>query len=100
MKNSLLAHLGKCIVLDTDSHWVYMGKLEEVTDGAVRLADCDAHHRGDSQTTTLEQYIMDSRASGVKRNRESVFVSISRIVAFSPLRAITLGAVMTSEPFF
>ena len=88
MKSSLLAHLGQRVVLDTDSHWVYMGKLEEVTDGAIRLADCDAHHRGDSRTTTLEQYIMDSRASGVKRNRESVFISISRIVAFSPLDAI------------
>lgn len=88
MKESLLSHLGKRIVLDTDSHWVYMGKLEAVSQGAVRLSDCDAHHRGDSQTTTLEKYIMDSHSSGIKSNRENVFISLSRIVAFSPLDAI------------
>ena len=84
MKVSLEAHKGKVVVLDTDSSWVYIGQVEEIGMEAVRLSDADVHHRADSPTT-VERYIMDSRATGVQPNRGTVYVSLRNIVSFSPL---------------
>ncbi len=87
MKTLLEAHVGQLAVLDTDSNWIYIGRLEAVSDDAVRLADADVHHRHDSPTTA-ERYVMDARATGVQTNRGTVFVSLRRIVSFSPLEEV------------
>ncbi|MDY0297542.1 MAG: hypothetical protein RB296_09515 [Acidobacteriota bacterium] len=84
MKTLLEAHVGQLAVLDTDSNWIYIGRLEAVSDDAVRLADADVHHRHDSPTTA-ERYIMDTRTTGVHANRKTVYVNLQSIVSFSPL---------------
>lgn len=84
MKASLEAHTGKVVVLDTDSSWVYIGRVEGIVNETVRLNNADVHHRADSPTT-VERYIMDSRATGVQTNRGTVYVSLRAIVSFSPL---------------
>ena len=87
MKASLEAHKGKVVVLDTDSSWVYIGRVKEIVNETVCLSDADVHHRSDSPTT-VERYIMDSRATGVQANRGAVYVSLRAIVSFSPLEEV------------
>ncbi|HDP95122.1 MAG TPA: hypothetical protein ENN40_07160 [Candidatus Aminicenantes bacterium] len=84
MKTELDAHIGRVVVLDTDSNWVYIGRLKAIANNSICLADADVHHRHDSRTTT-ERYIMDTRSTGVHANRRTVYVNLRAIVSFSPL---------------
>lgn len=84
MQTELKAHIGELVVLDTDSNWLYIGRIKTVKNGSVCLTDADVHHRLDSQTTT-ERYIMDTRTTGVHANRRTVYVNLQAIISFSPL---------------
>jgi hypothetical protein len=84
MKNELEQYLKKKIVLDTRSSWSYIGQLEEVTANCVVLTDVDVHNTKDTLTTG-EVYIMESKVTGVKANRNKAFVSLEYVVGFSLL---------------
>jgi len=76
--------VGKVVVVDTDSMFVYLGTLDRVEDQFVVLKDVDAHDRRESPSTK-EQYIMDTKKFGVKPNRREVKVRKELIVSISKL---------------
>lgn len=87
MKEDLDYFLRKKIVVDTQSSWIYIGTLEEVTDVSVVLSDVDVHDSKDS-VTSKELYVMESKITGVKANRNLVYINRAFVVSFSPLEDV------------
>jgi len=78
------ALLGKVVVVDTDSRFVYLGRLHRVEIEFLVMQDVDVHDRRESPSTK-EQYIMDMKRFGVKPNRKEVHVRKTQVVSVSTL---------------
>lgn len=76
--------LGKVVVIDVASPFVYVGKLVEVREKSLVLKQADVHDLRDS-TTTREIYVRDARVHGIQANRKTVYVRIDQIVSVSHL---------------
>ncbi len=83
------ALVGKIIVVDTNSSYVYLGTLERVEDHFVVLSGVDAHDRGEG-AGTKEQYVMEAKRFGVKANRKEVSIRKSVVVSVSKLEDVIL----------
>ena len=81
------ALVGKIVVVDTDSRFVYLGTLDKVEIEFIVLKDVDVHDRRESPSTK-EQYIMDTKKFGVKPNRKEVNVRKTQVVSLSKLADI------------
>ena len=79
--------IGKQVVLDTNSHFVYLGALKSLSEHFIELGDVDVHD-GSESPTPKEIYIIDSKKYGVKKNRNSVFVRASLVVSLSLLEDV------------
>ena len=84
---AMLKYKGKKVVLDTRSSWIYIGILEEVRGDCVVLTDVDVHDNTDI-TTTKEIYVLESKKTGVKSNREKVYVNLNFLISFSALEDV------------
>jgi small nuclear ribonucleoprotein (snRNP)-like protein len=84
MKETLHALIGKEVVVDTRSPWVYIGRLESVQADSLLLRDVDVHDSGET-STPKERYVLDSSTSGIKANRRSVYVNLKYVVSVSLL---------------
>ncbi len=82
MKNDLKQFIKQKIVLDTRSSWVYMGMLEEVTGECAVLSEVDVHFNRDT-STSKEIYVLESLTTGIKANRNRVYVNLDYVVSFS-----------------
>jgi small nuclear ribonucleoprotein (snRNP)-like protein len=89
MKDALEKNLNRKVILDTRSSWVYIGTLEKVTPACIVLTDADAHDSTDS-ATTKELYIFESRTTGIKSNRTTVYVRLDCVISFSLLEDVKL----------
>ena len=80
--------VGQQVVVDTDSHHLYIGKLLSVDDEVLELSEADVH---DSQTTTTPRdlYIINTAKFGIKKNREHVLVRTVRVLSLSKLQDVT-----------
>ena len=76
--------LNQKVVIDLQSPYVCLGKLVRVDEAFYELRNADLHDLRDTDTTR-ENYIAESRLSGVKRNRKRVFVRRAEVVAISLL---------------
>lgn len=79
--------LGKTVVVDTDSSWIYLGKLKRAGKDFLLLEDADAHYLGDT-ISTREEYIRTSRLTGVVVNRKEVWIKMDKIVGLSLLEDV------------
>ena len=84
MKNDLEEYLDKKIVVDTNSSWIYIGVLEKITDHCIVLSNVDAHDNIDTPTSK-ELYVFESKNTGIKANRQNVYVNLDHVVSFSLL---------------
>jgi len=84
MKEALRKYVKKKIVVDTRTSWIYIGTLEEVLDDCIVLTEVDVHDNTDV-STTKEIYILESRKSGIKSNRDRTYISLDHLVSFSAL---------------
>jgi len=87
MKKELEAFLQQKIVLDTRSSWIYIGTLEKITESCAVLTDVDVHDGSDSPTPK-DLYIFDTRTTGIKPNRKSVYINLNYVVSFSLLEDV------------
>ena len=87
MKEVLKKFSGKKIVVDTRSSWVYIGVLEKVGDNHIQVKGVDVHDNSDF-TASKEQYIWESSRTGIKSNRETVYINLDYVVSFSPLETV------------
>jgi small nuclear ribonucleoprotein (snRNP)-like protein len=84
MKETLRALLGKEVVVDTRSPWMYIGTLAAVQGDSLLLNHVDVHDCGET-STPKERYVIDSSATGIKANRNSVYVNLEYVVSVSLL---------------
>ncbi len=87
MKTDLEEYLNNKIVIDSNSSWIYIGTLEKVTEYCAVLSNADAHDNNDT-STSKELYVFESRATGIKTNRQNVHVNLEHVVSFSLLNDV------------
>lgn len=76
--------VGVKVVVDCRSEYVVLGTLKRCDAHFLELRNADLHDLRDTDTTR-ELYVADSVRSGIKRNRKSVVLSRSEVVAVSRL---------------
>ncbi len=76
--------VGQDVVIDTDSSFVYVGRLEGVDDHFVALSTVDVHDMKDSQATK-EIYVLEAMKYGLRANRKLVYVARRRVLSVSLL---------------
>jgi hypothetical protein len=76
--------IGDRVVIDLRSHYVCLGTLVRVDALYLELKNADLHDLRDTDTTR-ELYVVDSRSTGIKRNRRRVIVVRSEVVAIARL---------------
>ena len=79
--------VGKIVVVDTDSRWIYIGTLRKVERDFLILENADAHDLNDT-ISTREEYIRSSRINGVVVNRREVWIKEDKIVGVSLLEDV------------
>ncbi|MCA9061666.1 MAG: hypothetical protein KDA96_01325 [Planctomycetaceae bacterium] len=81
------ALVGKEVVVDVESLFVFLGRLQLVGDKTLTLKNADVHDLRDS-TTTREAYIREARVHGIQPNRKSVEVRLEKVVSVSLLQDV------------
>jgi len=76
--------LNQNIVVDTDSHFVYLGNLVRADPEFLCLGHVDAHEVT-SSTLSKEKYVHEARNIGVRPSRDYTFVPMARVVSISRL---------------
>lgn len=76
--------IGLRVVVDLSSTFVCLGKLVQYDDHFLDLKNADLHDLRDTETTR-ENYVAESVATGIKRNRKRVLIRRDQMVAISPL---------------
>lgn len=76
--------LGKQIVVDTDSSYIYVGTLESIGSDYLGLANVDVHDTHDS-SSTKEAYAHESKKLGTRTNRKMTYVRLERVLSVSKL---------------
>ena len=82
-------YLDQAVVVDTDSHLVYLGVLSRVEDAFIVLSQVDVHDRREGPSTK-EQYIMEAKRFGIRPNRREVAVRKETVVSLSRLEDVIL----------
>ena len=77
-------YLGRPVVLDVASPYVFAGTLVAVEPHYFVLDDADVHDLRDT-ATTRELYVLDTKRHGVRSNRKRVLVRREEVVSFSAL---------------
>ncbi len=85
--NRWAAYLGKPVVLDTRSAYIYIGTLTKADEWWLELSDVDVHDSSEGHSTK-EKYVMEARKFGVKSNRKRVSVRREFIVSLSLLEDV------------
>jgi hypothetical protein len=76
--------IGDRVVIDLRSPYVCLGTLLRIDEQYLELKNADLHDLRDTETTR-ELYVVDSRSTGIKRNRRRVLVVRNEIVAIARL---------------
>jgi hypothetical protein len=81
----MLARLvGREVVLDVSSAYVYLGRLAGGDEKFLALEDADVHDLRDT-ATTREEYVLAARRHGLAPNRARVYVRTAEVVSVSAL---------------
>jgi small nuclear ribonucleoprotein (snRNP)-like protein len=83
----ILGHRDKNVVVDTNSNFLYIGKLEDVGDHFLILREADVHDRRESPSMN-EKYIMEAKKFGVRCNRKRVHIRIEEVISISLLEDV------------
>jgi hypothetical protein len=76
--------VGREVVLDVSSPFVYVGTLAGHDEHSFVLDDVDVHDLRDT-ATTREVYVLDSKRHGIRANRKRVIVRRAEVVSLSAL---------------
>ncbi|GBD37070.1 hypothetical protein HRbin36_02200 [bacterium HR36] len=88
MDDVLERMVGQMVIVDLESPYVCLGRLELINERYIVVADADLHDMRDSDTTR-ENYIAESVFTGIKRNRKRVVILRNQVVAISRLEDFT-----------
>jgi hypothetical protein len=76
--------IGQQVVMDLSSCFVCLGTLVRCDEHFLELKNADIHDLRDTQTSR-ENYIAESAATGIKRNRKRALVRRGEVVAIARL---------------
>ncbi len=76
--------IGKQVVVDVESPFVYLGRLHAINEKTLVLKAADVHDMRDS-TTTREVYVREARVHGIQPNRKTVYIRLEKVVSLSPV---------------
>ncbi|MBI3097635.1 MAG: hypothetical protein HYY93_05220 [Planctomycetes bacterium] len=79
--------VGREVIIDTSSHFLFIGTLREVDSAFVTLGLSDVHDRSES-SSSKEKYTMDTKKYGLKADRKSVSIRIENIICVSPMEDV------------
>jgi hypothetical protein len=74
--------MGQDVVLDLIGPYVCLGRLERLDGLYFELRDADLHDLRDT-SATRENYLVDSKRFGIRKNRKRVLVRRLEVVAIS-----------------
>ena len=83
----LTEFVGKDVVVDTNTSFLYIGRLEGVAEYFMTISGVDVHDCSQS-TTTKEVYVLEARKFGIRRNRSGVKVRLDKVVSVSLLEEV------------
>lgn len=78
------ALLNQQVVVDTDSSFVYIGRLESIGADYLELSNVDVHDTGDSKSTK-EHYAHETKKLGLRSNRKMTWLRLARVLSISKL---------------
>jgi len=78
---------GRKVVVDTDSSYIYIGILADMTGDCLIMEETDVHDKNDLGMSK-EKYVLETRRYGIKENRHRVYVLRDRVVSVSPLEDV------------
>lgn len=78
---------GEILVVDTDSSFVFLGRLEGADSEFLRLSHVDVHEMGKA-SLSKERYIHEARRLGVRDNRKLTWVNMARVVSLARLEDV------------
>jgi len=81
--------LGQAVVVDMSSPFVCLGTLTRVDDHVLELRDADVHDLRDTHSSR-EFYVVGAKTTGIKRNRERVFIMRREVVAVARLQDVVV----------
>ena len=87
MTSALSDYVGKDVVVDTSTSFVYIGRLTDDRGTFYVLEDVDIHDRNESQTSK-EVYVMEAKRFGVKKSRTRTMVRSDLVVSVSLLEEV------------
>jgi hypothetical protein len=79
--------VGQKVVVDLKSTYVCLGTLLRFDERFLELKGADLHDLRDTQSTR-EIYVVDSRRTGIKRNRKRVLVMFQDVIAVGKLEDV------------
>jgi hypothetical protein len=85
--SGILRHRGHYVVVDTDSDFLYIGKLLGESGSFITLGDADVHDRRESSSVN-EKYVLESKKYGIRNTRKEVHLRLQRIVSYSLLEDV------------
>lgn len=80
--------IGQKVVLDLRSSYVCLGTLIRADEHYFELKNADLHDFRDTDTSR-ENYVVESRDTGIKRNRKRILVVRADVVAIARLDDVT-----------
>jgi hypothetical protein len=83
----ILRHRGHYVVIDTDSDYLYIGRLLGVCGPFITLGEADVHDRRESSSMN-EKYVLESKKYGLRSNRREVHLRSQRMVSYSLLEDV------------
>lgn len=87
MLDDFLSHK---VVLDLASTFVCIGTLARVDETFFEMRNADLHDLRDTETSR-ENYVAESQATGIKRNRKRVLIARRDVVGLSRLDDVVDG---------
>ncbi|MHC4780240.1 MAG: hypothetical protein ACYTFG_16855 [Planctomycetota bacterium] len=79
--------LGKPVVVDTSTPYIYLGTLVTLGEWFLTLTDVDVHDCSESQRTK-EVYVLEARKLGIRQNRMKVQIRQDKVVSVSLLEDV------------
>ena len=76
--------VGQKIVVDLRDRFVCLGTLARIDEHFLEVRNADLHDLRDTDTTR-ELYVVDSRRTGIKRNRKRLLLVRTEVVAVALL---------------
>ncbi len=79
--------IGAKVVVDMRSAYVCLGKLQGADEHFLDVRNADLHDLRDTDTTR-ENYVAESVATGIKRNRKRVLLVRTEVIAIARLEDV------------